>query len=292
VAWELVADEYHGDQFQTGYPTLAKNAKAIFQKADEGLGSPPNSDWYKVASMRAHDAKLICGAYFWIIIADDGAAQVKRFLTTAPSADIYAVDLEAGDGNEPHSKPEIVSCFHAFADAFHKGKPTKPLLLYGASFMWNKGITWHELVEDRAWVMAWVPRYDFRPGQMTKWSRDRVVDYAWLSRYQVPERRLAMVQFTNGTLGPQPHTIAGLNRNEDLSVSLLPMERLQSLDGPAGPVASPVDGQETEVAYVVRRPDGDLTKQMSLKDAVARASELLTAAVAGDSVGIRKRQKQ
>ncbi len=96
-----------------------------------------------------------------------------------------------------------------------------------------------------------------------------------------------MVQFTDGTLGPKPDTITGLNRKEDLSVALVPLERLQNLDASDKPSEEP----GPEVSYLVRDPDGTLSKPMSLKDALSTTSNLLSKAEGGDSVGIRKRQR-
>jgi len=94
-----------------------------------------------------------------------------------------------------------------------------------------------------------------------------------------------MIEYMNGTLGPKPDTITGLNRKEDLSVSLLHLERLEGLDAPK---ETP---EEPETSFVVRGPDGDFSKPLSLKEALSKSSDLLSAAEGGDSVGIRKRQR-
>jgi hypothetical protein len=222
----LFADEYAGDGDLTDYSAYI--TPLIFQKAGEGLGG---YSWYGPHAAKAAAANITCGAYFWILFREDGRGQAQSFISTAPNADCYAVDVEMGPGPGSHAwngdatKAQALSVMHAFLDAFHQLRPDKPLLVYGAAFMAARGITWAELVGTRDWCSAWLPRYS-GGGDIRGWDTNQIIDYAEPQRYSVPRAKVAAVQFTDGRFGPIPHTLPGLNRNEDVSVLLVTLEQL------------------------------------------------------------------
>lgn len=224
MTWPLFPDEYSGDQGRTDYKTLAPAAVCDAIKGGEGIGVYPS---YAPMHAAAKAAGMTVIAYFWPLMREDPIAQARQFSTVV--ADGYAVDLEAGragthSSNVGATKATVLAVMHAFFDEFHRIKSV-PLLLYGASYMGDERITWTELVGSRDYIWAWLPRYS-GGGNVQAFSRKALLDYAMANRYDVPRPKIAAVQFTDGILGLQPHTLPGLNRGEDLSALMVPIEMI------------------------------------------------------------------
>ncbi|HEX9377719.1 MAG TPA: GH25 family lysozyme [Actinomycetota bacterium] len=238
----LVADEYHEDGFQSVYTDLVRVSPFIWIKALEGLSSSENEEFFATRSRQARAAGLKVGAYHWVLMRQDGAAQAEAFLDAAPDADAYALDVEEGTQGKPSfngdaSTATIVRVVRAYVQRLHELLPDKPIVAYGRSFLADRGIVWTDLFQGMPYVIAWIKRYDnaFRGDDVADWTRGDFISYAEPEQIGCPANRVGLIQYTNGEDGPGPMTLSGFNRDGDINALLVPLSRIT---GDAGDVTT------------------------------------------------------
>ena len=238
----LVADEYHEDGFQSVYTDLVRVSPFIWIKALEGLSSSENEEFFATRSRQARAAGLKVGAYHWVLMRQDGAAQAEAFLDAAPDADAYALDVEEGTQGKPSfngdaSTATIVRVVRAYVQRLHELLPDKPIVAYGRSFLVDRGIVWTDLFQGMPYVIAWIKRYDnaFRGDDVADWTRGDFISYAEPEQIGCPANRVGLIQYTNGEDGPGPMTLSGFNRDGDINALLVPLSRIT---GDAGDVTT------------------------------------------------------
>lgn len=225
----FLPDVYSGHVQRPDWVALAGDRRfyGAFLKALEGVSFAPSQDWFiqQWEPLRAgggdrYGTTWFRGAYHYLIMSDDGAAQAKAFLATVEKAggwragDLPPIcDVERGgasSGNHQASKQQVIDVTSAWAATVSQELGCK-IMLYGRGAMRDLGIT-----ERMGCDFLWAPEYGS--------SLVSTANLGW------PNELVKLWQYTDGTtnLTKYPSSAPGIGAG-DVSLFRGGLSDLQAL---------------------------------------------------------------
>lgn len=221
----LFVDVYTGDHAADWNALSAAGAPwtGVILKVSQGLRYNSEDDgahrsWLSTNWARLAQTNLIRGAYHYLQIAEDGAAQADYYLHCIQRAggfragDLWPiVDVETANNGNP-SRQQIIDCTSSYAAQIKKQTGHLPIL-YGGSFLYD-----HDVTSQMGCGYLWIARYTATLSgaihDRIGWPSDRL--FAW--QYRGDEYN---AQLRNADGATYPDQAPGIGK-VDISVLTFP----------------------------------------------------------------------